>query len=438
MMNLDLLFQKAKAQGIQDVQAFLTHKNELSIEVYNGDLEKYEISDSSSLTIRGIFNRRFGTFVTEVMDDSVIDLAVEHIIANAKIIDSPDEAIIYSGDPKYEKLEGLYGEALAQKDVAEKIAATKSLDAAIHQQDARVAMGQSFYGETTKSVLLQNTKGLKLYNKANSALFGGEVLIKDQNDQRTGFDLDISNDFNDFDLPKLAKTIVEEGTDALGAKPVSSGNYEIILRRDALAVLLSTFQNVFSAEAVHKNMSLLKGKLQEKIGSSLVTIVDDPFLAKSSSSRSFDDEGCATKYKELVKEGVLSTYLHNLTTAKKDGLTTTGNGFGGSVSFVNMKLLSGDQTYEQLLGSVPNGLLITGLQGSHSGANPVSGDFSLQATGFVLRDGQLGAPVALVTVAGNFVSLLKDIVAVGNDAKLGYFGITCPSVKIKSMPVSGL
>jgi PmbA protein len=437
MMNLDLLFEKAKAKGIQDVQVFLTQKNELSIEVYDGDLEKYEISDSSSLTIRGIFNRRFGSFITEVMDDSVIDLAIDQIIANAKIIDSPDEAIIYEGDPEYQKLDGSFQEALAQKDAGEKIAATKTLDSAVHHKDPRVAMGQTFYGETTKSVLLQNTKGLKLYNKVNSALIGGEVLIKDENDQRTGFDVEISNNFADFDLPKLATTIVEEGTNSMGAKPVPSGNYEILLRRDALSVLLLTFQNVFSADAVHKNISLLKGKLQEKIGSPLVTIVDDPFLPNSSSSRSFDDEGCATKYKELVRQGVLTTYLHNLTTAKKDGLTTTGNGFGGSVSFVNMKLLSGDQTYEQLLSSVPNGLLITGLEGAHAGANPVSGDFSLQAKGFVLQNGKLGAPVALVTVSGNFITLLQDIVAVGNDSKLGYYGVTCPSVKIKSLPVSG-
>lgn len=437
-MNLDLLFQKAKARGIEDVQAFLTRRNELSIEVFNGELEKYEISDFSNLVLRGVYQGRFGTFVTEVLDDSVIDLAIDYMIANAKVIDSPDEAIIYAGDPHYEKLEGLFSEALESKDVAEKIAAVKQLDHAIHAEDPRVSMGQTMYGETTKTVLLQNTKGLKLQDKANSALLGAEVIVKDENDQRTGFDVVISNDFADFDVAKLAKTIVSEGLLALGAKPVSSKAYEIVLRYDALAVLLSTFQGVFSADAVQKNMSLLKGKLGQKIGSDLVTLVDDPFLKKSSSSRSFDDEGCATRYKELVKDGVLTTYLHNLTTSRKDSLSTTGNGFGGGVSFVNMKMIPGSTRYDELISSVRDGLLITGLQGSHAGANPVSGDFSLQATGFVIQNGVLGAPVALVTVAGNFIQLLQAIVAVGNDGKTGYYGITCPSVKIASMPVSGL
>jgi PmbA protein len=436
-MNLDLLFQKAKAKGVEEVQAFLTQKNELSIEVFNGLLDKYEISDSSSLTIRGIYQGKFGTFVTEVMEDSVIDLIVDSMIANAKIIDSPDNAIIYAGDPKYEVVEG-FVEALQKKDVAEKIAAVKELDSLMHREDPRVTIVQTMYSETTKSVLLQNTKGLKLYNKVNSAMIGAQVLVKDETDQRSGFDLAISNDFSDFDLKKLTKTIVEEGTKSLGAKPVPSKSYEIILKNDALAILLLVYQPAFSADSVQKGLSLLKGKLKETIGSSLVTIVDDPFLKKSANSRSFDDEGCATKYKELVQKGVLTTYLHNLTTAKKDGLSTTGNGFGGTVGFVNMKFLPGANTFEQLISSVKDGIFITSLEGAHAGANPVSGDFSLQATGFVVKDGKIGAPVALITIAGNFLGLLKDVVAVGNDTKTGYYGITCPSVKIGSLPVSGL
>jgi len=437
-MNFERLFAQAKARGMEDVQAFLTRRNELAIQVYEGELENYEISDFSHLVLRGIYNGRFGTFVTEVLDDSVIDLAVESMIANAKIIDSPDQAVIFAGDPVYEKVTGLFSESLEQTDVTEKIACVKHLDRTIHAKDTRVSTGQTMYGETTQTVFLQNTKGLKLEDKANSAYLGGEVIVKDEGDQRTGFDLEISNDFADFDIDRLAEKIVEEGISALGAKPVPTRSYEIVLRHVALAVLLSTFQGVFSAESVQRNMSLLKGKIGQKVGSDLVSIVDDPFLPKSSASRSFDDDGCATRRKALIQDGVLTTYLHNLTTAAKDGVKTTGNGFGGSVSFVNMKFLPGTTSFADLIASVDDGLLVTGLQGSHSGANPVSGDFSLQATGFRIQNGKLGAPVALVTVAGNFLTLLQDVVAVGADGKTGYYGITCPSVKIRSLPVSGL
>jgi PmbA protein len=189
---------------------------------------------------------------------------------------------------------------------------------------------------------------------------------------------------------------------------------------------------------VQKNMSLLKGKLNAEIGSPLFTLADDPFLKKSPRSRSFDDEGVATRYKEVVKNGVLTTYLHNLTTAKKDGVSSTGNASGTSVASINFVIQPGKHPFDELVASTVDGILITDLQGAHAGANPVSGDFSLQASGFVVENGKIGKPVALITVAGNFIGMLKDIVAVGNDLKSSYYGITSPSIKIRSMAVAGI
>jgi PmbA protein len=189
---------------------------------------------------------------------------------------------------------------------------------------------------------------------------------------------------------------------------------------------------------VQKNMSLLKGKIGSVIGSPLVTLVDDPFMKKSSRSRSFDDEGVATRYKALIDKGELKTYLHNLVTAKKDGVVSTGNGFGGGVAPVNLKWVPGTTKVDDLIASVKNGILVKSVQGAHAGANSISGDFSLQASGFVVKDGIVGAPVALITVAGNFLGMLRDVVGVADDLKTGYFGITSPSIKIASMSVSGI
>lgn len=438
MLFIDKLFEKAKAKGMSDVQVFLTNNSDLSIEVFEGQLEKYEISNSISMVIRGIYQGKMGTYSTEVFDEALIDTIIENMIDTAKIIDSPDEAIIYAGDIEYHELTDLYNEELNALDVALKIDKVKALDQLFHQADPHVTIVETMYAEQTKSVLLQNTKGLKLSNKVNSSMLGGQVIVKNESDQRTGFDLVISNDFKDYDIDKLSSKIVNDAVKTLGAKPIPSGQYEIVFDRDALGILLSAFSGIFSAEAVQKGMSLLKGKLNSKIGSDLVTLVDDPFMKKSSRSRSFDDEGVATKYKELIKAGVLTTYLHNLNTAKKDNVSSTGNGFGGTVAAVNLGLLPGQHSKEELISMITNGIYVTDVQGAHAGANSVSGDFSLQAMGFVVKDGQLGAPVALITVAGNFIELLQNIEAIGNDVKTGYYGITCPSIKVKPMVVAGL
>ena len=437
-MNYDKLFEAAKAKGFADVQVYLVGNRDLSLEVFEGELEKYEIADYSTLTIRGLYNHKLASYVTEIMDDEAIDSIVDKLLDNAKAIDSEDESVIYGGDEHYEELTDLYNQKLTDLDVAKKIELVKKLESLLKDKDPRITYVDSFYSETTRSVLLQNTKGLKLEDKVNTAMFGGSVLVKGEGDQRTAFDVTISNDFADFTLEKFAEDIVNRAVASLGAKPVPSREYEIVFDRNAFATLLSAFQGIFSADKVQKGMSLLKGKLETVIGSSKLTIVDDPFMKKSSRSRSFDDEGVATKYKELVKDGVLKTYLHNLQTASKDGVKSTGNAFSGSVAAVNLKVLPGSKTQEELVAEVKEGILITDVQGAHAGANPISGDFSLQATGFVIENGVKTKPVALITVAGNFIELMEKIVEIASDLKTSYYGITCPSVKISKMPVSGI
>ncbi|MFP4478562.1 MAG: TldD/PmbA family protein [Candidatus Izemoplasmatales bacterium] len=436
-MNIEKLFSRASEKGVSDIQVYMSDKTNLSIEIFEGDIDKYEISDTKSLTIRGIYKNKMGTFVTEVLEDDIIDEVIDTIIASAKEIDSLDDAIIYEGDKEYKKLDDIFNEDLAKLDVKKKIQTLKDMDKFLHEYDERMSVVETMYSENTNKVVLKNSKGLDLENIANSAYMGGSVIVKDENDQRVGFDVLISNDFNDFDIRKIAKEIADNALAALGAKPVPSDDYEIVFSNSALATLLSAFQNIFSADAVQKNTSLLKGKLNEKVGSDLVNIVDDPFMKKSARSRSFDDEGVATSYKELIKDGVLKTYLHNLVTAKKDDVTSTGNGFGGSVTAVNLKMESGESILGDMIQSMEEGIYITDVQGAHAGANAVSGDFSLQAMGYYIKGGKQVRPVALITVAGNFIDMLKDITMVGNDGKMSYYGVTTPSVKIKSMPVSG-
>jgi PmbA protein len=436
-MNLDKLFKRAKEKGITDLEIFSSARNSLSIEIFDGEVDKYEIADTDALTIKGVYNNKMGTFRTEVLDDEVIDEILDTIIASAKEIDSLDDAIIYEGDDHYEKLDDIFNEDLFNLDVQKKIDHLLALDKYLHNYDERVSVVETMYSENTNAVLLKNSKGINLENKANSAYIGGSVIVKDEHDQRVGFDVMISNDFNDFDIETVGKDIIDDALASLGAKPVPSDNYEIVFSNGAIATLLSAFQGIFSADNVQKGLSLLKDKLGQKIGSELVTIVDDPFMKKSSRSRSFDDEGVATSYKELIGKGELKTYLHNLVTAKKASVKSTGNGFGGSVSPVNLKLEAGEHSLDDLLSSCKKGVYITNVQGAHAGVNAVSGDFSLQASGYYLEDGKKVRPVALITVAGNFLEMLNDITMVGSDLKMSYYGVTSPSIKVKSMPVSG-
>ena len=218
------------------------------------------------------------------------------------------------------------------------------------------------------------------------------------------------------------------------------------MKNEAAASLLSTFTSSFSAQAVQDNRSRLKGKLGEKIAADHVNLIDNPFLPAGIQSATFDSEGVPTRKLNIVEEGKLQTYFHNLKTAKKDGVETTGHAhrrsYQGSVevSPSNFYIEPSNQTYEQLYLDFGEGIIITELAGLHSGADPISGDFSLAADGYYVKDGRIVGPTKQMTVAGNFFEVLQDIEGIGNDLLFspmsfnGYIG--SPSLKIKSLAIT--
>ena len=161
----------------------------------------------------------------------------------------------------------------------------------------------------------------------------------------------------------------------------------------------------------------------------------------------FDAEGSPTCRKNVVEQGVFKTLLYNLKTAAVAGMQTTGNaskaGYDAPVGIrpFTFHLAAGEYTEEQLLAKAENGVYITALQGLHAGANAVTGDFSLQSSGFMIENGQKTIPVRSFTVAGNFYELLKNITAVANNVTLpmatGKTAFGAPSVLAEGLSIAG-
>ena len=436
-MNFEKLFALAKTKGIEDIQVYFSGGTEFEIEVFKGALEKYAIADTARLRVKGIYDGKMGTVSTEKINEDVFDFLVDSIIASAKAIDSEDEVFIYEGDKEYKKLEGLLNDSLNEVSASKKIEDVQKLEKMVLAEDERVTMVQAFYGEGTTKVLIQNSKGLKLEKEVNNAVLGAFIIASDGKDQRTTYEYKQTNEYSDFNLEEIAKNGTEDACAQLGASPVESGEYEILLKNSASSSLLAPHVSMFSAESVQKDVSLLKGKIGEVIGSEIITLVDDPYRKKSARSGAFDDEGVATQYKELISKGKLTGYMHNLKTAKKDNLSSTGNGFIRGISPTNFYFEPGKLSYDDAVKSMKKGLVITDLAGTHSGCNPISGDFSLQASGFLVEDGKIIRPVALITVAGNYLEMLKDVTDLCDDLKFNFGFIGSPSLKIKSLKVSG-
>lgn len=440
------LFAIAKEKDVEEVEVYSQVGNSLGIRYFKGQIDNYSIENTSGISCRGLYNGQMGSAYTENLKDEPSNL-LEALINNAKIIDAEDEQFLFKGSDEYKDI-STYNEKLEDIENDKKIEFLKRLESHALSIDDRVdAVNTCFYGQETSECAMMNSKGLNLTEESNLAFAYISIIVKEGDDIQTGFEYIVSRDFEDFNPELLAEKAVYKGLNKLGAKPVKSGEYNVVLKNEAAANLLEAYSSIFSAEMVQKGLSLLKDKLGSMVASEIITIKDNPFLKEGFSSRGFDDEGVATFCKDVIKKGELKTYLYDLKTAKKDGVKPTGNGSRSSykstinIAPSNMYIEKGEVAFDNLLKEVGDGILITGLQGLHAGVNTVSGDFSLLAEGFVIIDGNVNRPVNQITIAGNFFEILKGIQMIGSDLRFsmpsGAGTIGSPSLMIGKMPISG-
>ena len=439
----NILFEKALNEGFENCEVYYTDGENISITVYEGEVEKYNIDKSFGLSFRGMLNGKMGYSYTEILDDKAIDMLIKSAKEAASCIESNDIQFIYEGDKNYSKVK-TYSEKL------ENIDASKLIDIALELEketkgysDKVINLNACKISYSSSKNGIYNTKGLELNNKGNLLISYVIPIVEENNEKQDGIGYMIVDSIDELDTKKIAKQGVEDALSKLGGKSIPSGNYKTIIYNEAMASLLETFSDVFSAEEAQRGLSLLKGKEGKVIASDIVSIIDDPLMDNGLASAPFDDEGVATFKKEIVSKGVLNTLLHNLKTANKANLKTTGNGFKSSYSSpvsvepTNFYIEKGMKTLEELMNEVDEGVIITDFAGLHSGANSITGDFSLASKGFYIKDGRKIYPIDQITVAGNFFELLKNIKDIGNDLNFPISSIGSPSVVVEGLSIAG-
>ena len=323
---------------------------------------------------------------------------------------------------------------------------TEELAEAVYNSSDKVAGGTATYGITAEFVVrLSNSHGLNLETQCGiNALQLGAVIC---DDGKYESEYNLKELKGDVDLDELARETVDLALKKAHAVGVESGKYNVVLDPKQMRTILSVYSSAFSAKMAQMGMSLLAGKEGEKIASDIVTITDDPMREGVSIQTNFDAEGVAAFRKSVVEGGVLKTLLHNRETAANQGVESTGNASkGGYASPVAISpyafcLEAGDKTEEELLNLAGNGIYITELKGLHAGANPITGDFSLESAGFKIENGKLTDAVKSFTIAGNFFELIKNVSALSDKVEVavtgGFTTFGAPAVLIPDMSVAG-
>ena len=441
MISYKKVFDKAQAEGMEALELYVSEERNLSFSLFRGELDSYNISDSRVIEARGIYEGKIGYATSEKADSTTPDYLIGHIKQNARLTNSDDKSIIFRGSEKYRR-KSVFSKKLQDTPVEEKIRLAKEFHTAVTSRNDKIREVEISYQESTEAVTLTNSYGLKLNSKANSAvLFAQAVATDDTGETKSGMVFRLITDLNDFDINETAEKLVNDTVNQFGSGPCDSGKYRCVFSGNAFASLLGAFLQNLSSEEVQKNSSLLAGKLGEKVASSRLTVFEKP-LEKNASFRYFDDEGVATSNKTLIKNGTLQTYLYNLTTAANEGKASTGNGYKSrdgkiGVGLRNVFVKPGTLTEEGLFEKAGEGVYITSISGLHAGMNPQSGNFSLIAQGYMVRDGKRAEPLSLITVAGNLFDVFAQIMAVGNNQELRMNGYFVPSVLVKKISVSG-
>ena len=439
MGKYDKFFALAKEAGLQEVELYISESRSLSISMFHGEVDEYKDNNGYSILARGILNGKCGSATADVWNKDKAAWLVKEMVANAKVIENDDPIFIFKGSEKYHKV-NTFNKELENVSIDSVMKGLQDIEKNCRELDKRIieVAGTEYHQSSDKTTLI-NSNGLNLVQKNNYYYFVVQCVAKEGEQTKSGYDFFFDNDFSKFDAKKFAKKVVDQTVAQLGGEACVSNKYKAVLHPDVVTSLIKAYVGHANAEEVQKKSSLFIGKIGQKIASKKVTIEDRP-LQKNPFARWFDDEGVATYNKPIVKNGVLQTYLYNLTTAAKDGVQTTGNGYGGGKKGVESTFLylkPGKKSLDELFAEVGNGVFITEVSGLHAGLNPQSGNFSLQSTGFMIENGEKGKPLDLITVSGNLLEIFQDVLEVGNDTYVSPSGVSAQSLLIKKIVVSG-
>lgn len=439
------LFLEGEKQGFSELELYYEKNDSLTIELYEGEVDGYHSEDVQGVSFRGLYNGKTGYAYTEKLDEKSIHFLIKNAKENAELIENEPEEF-FTEKASYEN-ETFYTTALESVSPKEMIALLQDIEKEILAYDPRVTkINTAGMAKMVMEKSIYQNNGLALNERNNFLRIFISLLVQENDELKSGMHFKVTKDFMGLDAGEIAKKAVDEALSYLGEENYPNKNYPVVLRNTAAASLLSTFASSFSAQAVQDNQSRLKGKLGEKVAAPHVTLIDHPFLKEGALSSTFDSEGVPTAKLTVVSEGKLQSFFHNLKTAKKDGVTSTGHAYRESykdsieVSPSNFYVEPAEHSYEGLYGKMDEGIIITDLAGLHSGANQISGDFSLAADGYYVKNGKVVGPTKQMTVAGNFFDLLNDIEEVGKDLEFspmsfnGYVG--SPSLKIKSLAIT--
>lgn len=417
------LFKKAKDNNLENFQILEISTEELDIKIFNDQIDKFETSDITKYIVSANYNNKDVRIVTEKIDNNIIDLIKEQ--AEYIDIDTPVRKITLE-DIKENKTFKINNPSKIIKRMLNLITLKK--------QYKNLKEINSYYTESiTKRKI--NTNKNELYDIKKEISFSSEVKVSENEKNSTSYKTKIITDDSDINIEKITKETINNAIDKLHYKEITNGTYKVILTSEVMGSILRHFINLFSADSIQKDTSLLVDKLGKKVFSDKITIVEDPNNSKLLGKRLFDNTGKKTNYKEIVKNGIFIKSLYDNKTAKIDKVEVTGNDYG-EISVRNMYIKPGNKTLDELIKSIDRGILVDFVGGLHAGINPINGNISIQSEGYYIEKGQKKYATKLFILVTNIIELLNNVIDISNNIEFYYQDTASPDLLVDSIKIS--
>lgn len=429
-------------QPVDSWEIFLTTSQSFRVEVKGSVVDSLQRSSLKGMAVRVMKDHRPGFSFTSSCEIQNIEKTIIDALEIARVMPGDDSASFTKPGSDYELKPSLLNARLIAMPERDKIEIARIIENEAYAYDKRISIARtSGYVDSVTHIRMSNSFGLDISDQSGISSAWVELMAEESGQQETSYWYDQNRDPLVIDPRQIARTAAKRAIEALGGAPVKSDKLSVIFENTTAAGLLGVISNSFVAENHFKKTAsplIMRGAklFSEKLG-----IIDDGMDERGELAFGFDGEGAPAQKTVVVEDGEVKSWLYDRYYGAKFSQPSTGNsrraGFESppTSGITNFFIKPGKFTLDQMMKVMSNGLLITEVMGLHT-ANPVSGDFSVGASGFKISNGMIERPVKGIAIAGNLIDLFGRLTEVGSDFR--YFGnIGACSLLCEPVSVSG-